>query len=94
MKQYCRYCSSCVIIENRGYWCASKEIWLSESYIKHTNTCKKFSLCDQGDVITGRAYKPHKVYHGKQVEGQMSFGDYDDVGMVNQFDNMTGSMNL
>lgn len=28
------------------------------------------------------------------IEGQMSFGDYDDAGVLNQFDNMTGSMNL
>ena len=50
---------------------------MSESYIKHTNTCKKFALSDQGDVITGREYTPHKIYHGKKIDGQMSFGDYE-----------------
>ena len=29
-----------------------------------------------------------------EIEGQISFGDYADVGMPDQFDNMTGSMNL
>ena len=51
-------------------------------------------LSDQGDIITGREYKPHKIYHGKQIDGQISFGDYDDAGILNQFDNMTGSMDL
>lgn len=35
--------------------------------------------------------KPKENY---QVEGQISFGDYVDVGMPDQVDNMTGSMNL
>ena len=79
-------------------------------------------MSELGDVDTGRKYKPHGVFHGKQIDGQMndtilammrsnepfemapvtikqidgqmSFGDYDDAGVLNQFDNMTGSMNL
>lgn len=92
MKQYCRYCAFC--IEGDCYYCTNKGKVLSESYIKHTNTCKDFTLSELGDVITGRKYQPHKIYHGKQIDGQMSFGDYDDAGVYNPFDNMTGSMNL
>ena len=91
-RQYCRYCAFCV--SGNGLWCTALEKELTENYIKHTNTCKDFALSELGDVETGRKYQPHRIYHGKQIDGQMSFGDYDDAGIYNQFDNMTGSMNL
>lgn len=90
MRQYCRHC--CFITENGGYWCSCHEKELTESYIKHTNNCKDFALSELGDIDTGKPYTPHNVYHGKQIDGQISFGDYE--GMPFQFDNMTGSINL
>lgn len=90
MRQYCRYCAFCVT--GNGIYCTCHEKELSESYIKHTNTCKDFAMSELGDVDTGRKYKPHGVFHGKQIDGQMDFTEY--LGMPYQFDNMTGSMNL
>ena len=58
-----------------------------------------------GDLLDHEKYANKKCKHRtleplkrkrnvRQIEGQMSFGDYDDVGIYNQFDNMTGSINL
>lgn len=60
MKQYCRYCAFC--FEADEFRCSAmpngKELYMSEADIKRVNNCKYFSLSDNGDVITGRQYKP------------------------------------
>lgn len=43
--------------------------------------------------ITAVLDAPTIIEADKEVR-KLSFGDYDDVGVLNQFDNMTGSMNL
>ena len=42
MKQYCRYCAH--LVTGNGIWCGAKERFYSESYAKHTNTCKLFEF--------------------------------------------------
>lgn len=44
MKQYCRYCVN-LCVNNLPY-CSAKGKALSESYCKHTNTCKEFTFAD------------------------------------------------
>lgn len=44
MKQYCRYCVNLCV--NNFPYCSAKGKALSESYCKHTNTCKEFIFAD------------------------------------------------
>lgn len=44
MKQYCRYCVH--LATGNGTWCSEHRKELSDSYAKHTNTCKDFSFCE------------------------------------------------
>lgn len=57
MKQYCRYCGSCVYGDVP--YCEVKDKVLTESYIKRENHCKTFEFCNI-DVITGKEYAPRK----------------------------------
>ena len=56
LKQYCRYCAHC--FEGDGYYCGEKVMVLTEAEIKRENKCKDFWYCVNGDVITGKHYKP------------------------------------
>ena len=62
MKQYCRYCAFCCYGDVP--YCTDHEQVLSESKLRHENTCKDFSLSDLGDVETGKPYSPRKVKDG------------------------------
>lgn len=48
MKQYCRYCSHCILGD--CFYCTVFDMELSESRIKRLNKCKEFNLCELGDV--------------------------------------------
>ena len=69
MKQYCRYCGSCIFGD--CYYCTDKQRVLTESEVKRANHCDSFNLSDLGDVDTGKQYKP-KEPKRKQCEGQVS----------------------
>lgn len=57
MKQYCRYCGSCIEVDV-GFYCTDKEQLMTESEIKRANNCKNYGYTDCGDVITGKQYQP------------------------------------
>ena len=74
MKQYCRYCVWLCV--NNVPYCMAKEICLSRSYCKHTNTCKEFCFADvepeyQDAFGETGGYKPRKPKHSQQITGQM-----------------------
>ncbi len=58
MRQYCRYCAFC--FEGDVFYCADKDMVLSEDKIKRANKCKEFAFVNV-DVITGKEYKPHNI---------------------------------
>ncbi len=76
MKQYCRYCGECHVIDDELYYCNEKEQIMSESQIKRANNCKNYGYTSCGDVITGKQYQPRGAYkkhiktplQGEQVE--------------------------
>ena len=70
MKQYCRYCSFCILGD--CYYCTDKQIVLSDSVVKRSNHCESFNLSVLGDVETGKQYCPREPKQ-KQCEGQISF---------------------
>lgn len=58
MKQYCRYCAHCI----RGdfpYYCTEKKIVITKGQVMGINKCNLFILSENGDVDTGKQYRPH-----------------------------------
>ena len=62
MKQYCRYCAYC--FEADGFQCGNhprgEEPHMTREQINRANTCPNFILSDNGDVETGKQYKPRR----------------------------------
>ena len=56
MSQYCRYCAFCT--NGDAYYCSAFDKVLSASYIKRPNKCKFYGYTEQGDVDSGKPYKP------------------------------------
>lgn len=71
MRQYCRYCVSC--INDNGLYCTNFNKTLTEAKIKHTNRCKDFALSRLGDVTTGRQYRPRTRKVRQEAEYQDLF---------------------
>lgn len=65
MKQYCRYCSSCVFGDVP--YCDVQSKILTESYIKRENHCKDYGFCNI-DAISGKEYTPRKQNNKKKSE--------------------------
>lgn len=59
MNQYCIYCSHCVP-DCDGLYCCTDDRTISMAHAKHANTCRNYEESEQGNVITGRRYRPQK----------------------------------
>ncbi len=87
MKQYCRYCAFC--FEADDFRCSNHPKGLqpemTEAQIKRPNNCPNFALCDLGDVITGRQYKP-RPERPKEKAKQLSLFDKEVAKQLSLFD--------
>lgn len=70
MKQYCRYCSHCVVGD--VVWCGILAKTMSESTAKTINNCKAFELNPMDAFFENeKGYKPREPKK-KQCDGQYS----------------------
>lgn len=76
MKQYCRYCCSCIPGNGCPYYCTDKDKVLSDSTIRRVNNCEHFIYCDAGDVDTGKQYVQRERKYKRQIDGQLTLGDF------------------
>lgn len=74
-----------------------------ESASEATDWALKYTACAlwnepyNGGIPIVNLNKGRRKHQEEPIEGQISLpgcGDYEDLGIKNQFDNMTGSMNL
>lgn len=73
MKQYCRYCSH--LTTGNGIYCDKRNITLSETYAKATNTCQDFELNPIDAFFENeRGYRPREPKPRSEYE-QISFTD-------------------
>lgn len=56
MKQYCRYCASCVYGD--VVWCSTKKKDISESSAKRPNKCAHFVFNEIDALDLNKKYKP------------------------------------
>jgi hypothetical protein len=73
MTQQCRYCGN--LVTGNGIYCEAKNKELSESYTKHSNTCKMFEFNEIDAYDLNRRYKP-RVRKEIRPDGQISMFDY------------------
>ena len=57
MKKYCRYCNN--LTAGNGIYCSKRNLCLSETYAKATNTCSDFEFNPMDAFFENeRGYKP------------------------------------
>lgn len=70
MKQYCRYCVFC--FEADDFRCSnhpqSEQPHWTRKDINRENHCPNFQLHPDGDIETGKPYKPHTKHNRQQSD--------------------------
>lgn len=81
MKQYCRYCSNCVGVDENLGWCEKRLEEVFKTSIK--NACTDFNFCEidafyynRSDNPNDAKYKPRK-HREMQIQGQISLFNSD-----------------
>ena len=59
MKQYCRYCSNCIVGD--AVYCEALNKTMSEEKAKRVNRCKQFIFNEIDVFDLDKRYKPRKV---------------------------------
>lgn len=57
-KQYCRYCSYCVVQLDDWAWCDKRKKEMSENTAKKMNNCKDFAFNEMDAFNPETKYKP------------------------------------
>lgn len=59
MKQYCRYCSNCIVGD--AVYCETLKMTMTEEKAKRVNRCKQFIFNEIDVFDLDKRYKPRKV---------------------------------
>ena len=59
MKQYCRYCSNCIVGD--AVYCEALKMTMTEEKAKRVNRCKGFVFNEIDVFDLDKRYKPRKV---------------------------------
>lgn len=66
MKQYCRYCSNCIVGD--AVYCEALKMTMTEEKVKRVNRCKGFVFNEIDVFDLEKRYKPRKA---KMKQGRL-----------------------
>ena len=67
MKQYCRYCSNCIVGD--AVYCEALKMTMTEEKVKRVNQCKHFIFNEIDVFDLEKRYKTRKVK--REIQGRL-----------------------